>query len=81
LDPDDLEKIIIPYLEKVYTFEDGAHVKIILYYKCFVEKSITSNLLYYEKIYGIMQKYIAKSDEFSGALLWASVEYSNPISW
>ena len=28
-----------------------------------------------------MQKYIAKTDEFSRILLWASVEYSNPISW
>jgi hypothetical protein len=28
-----------------------------------------------------MQKYIAKADEFSGALLWASVKHSSPISW
>ena len=28
-----------------------------------------------------MQKYIAKTDEFSSALLWASVKYSSPISW
>jgi hypothetical protein len=28
-----------------------------------------------------MQKYIAKTDEFSGALLWASVKHSSPISW
>ncbi|RIB22645.1 hypothetical protein C2G38_2173423 [Gigaspora rosea] len=32
-------------------------------------------------IYGVTQKYIAKTDEFSGPLLWASVNYSSPISW
>ncbi|RIA84508.1 hypothetical protein C1645_832134 [Glomus cerebriforme] len=40
LEPDDFEKIILPYLEEVYTFENVAH------------------------IYGVMQKYIAKTDEF-----------------
>ncbi|GBC25749.2 uncharacterized protein LOC113020255 [Rhizophagus irregularis DAOM 181602=DAOM 197198] len=55
LEPDDFEKIILPYLGKVYTFENAAH------------------------IYGVMQKYIAKTDEFSGALLWASAKYSSPI--
>ena len=34
----------------------------------------------YEKIYGVIQKYIAKTDEFSGALLWVSIKYSSPIS-
>ncbi|GBC07875.1 hypothetical protein RclHR1_07750002 [Rhizophagus clarus] len=57
LGPTDFKTIIIPYIEKVYTFEEAAH------------------------IYGVMQKYIAKTDEFSGALLWASIEYSSPISW
>ncbi|CAG8615367.1 8224_t:CDS:2 [Rhizophagus irregularis] len=57
LEPDDFEKIILPYLGKVYTFENAAH------------------------IYGVMQKYIAKTDEFSGALLWASAKYSSPIGW
>ncbi len=28
-----------------------------------------------------MQKYITKTDKFSGALLWASIDYSTPISW
>ncbi|GES86127.1 zinc finger BED domain-containing protein 1-like [Rhizophagus clarus] len=56
LGPTDFETIIIPYIEKVYTFEEAAH------------------------IYGVMQKYIAKTDEFSGALLWASIEYSSPIT-
>ncbi|GES99673.1 zinc finger BED domain-containing protein 1-like [Rhizophagus clarus] len=57
LGPTDFETIIISYIEKVYTFEEAAH------------------------IYGVMQKYIAKTDEFSGALLRASIEYSSPISW
>ncbi|RIA80047.1 hypothetical protein C1645_839397 [Glomus cerebriforme] len=55
LEPDDFE-IIIPYLEKVYTFEYAAH------------------------IYEVMQKYIAKADEFSQALLWASIKHSSPIT-
>ncbi|CAG8495894.1 5660_t:CDS:2 [Scutellospora calospora] len=29
----------------------------------------------------VIQKYITKADEFSGLLLWASVEHSTPISW
>ena len=28
LEPDDFEKIILPYLEEVYTFENAAHVSI-----------------------------------------------------
>ena len=38
-------------------------------------------VIFTKKIYGVMQKYIAKTNEFSGALLWASVEHSSPISW
>ncbi|RIA88870.1 hypothetical protein C1645_825641 [Glomus cerebriforme] len=53
-EPDNFE-IIIPYLEKVYTFEYAAHV--------------------------LNEKYIAKTDEFSGALLWASIKYLSLISW
>ncbi|CAG8436717.1 10286_t:CDS:2 [Scutellospora calospora] len=32
-------------------------------------------------LYGTIQKYIAKSDEFSNPLLWESIKYSNSISW
>ncbi|CAG8473836.1 6995_t:CDS:2 [Scutellospora calospora] len=48
---------------------------IILYF----ENTYTLEIAAY--IYGVIQKYIVKADEFSELLLWTSVKHSSPISW
>ncbi|CAG8840860.1 11377_t:CDS:2, partial [Gigaspora margarita] len=72
----DLEEVIIPYLENAYELEIAANVSII---SVDIFKLLKSTYLIILKIFGVIQKYIAKVDEFSMPLLWASVEYLSPI--